>query len=258
MKKRILCLVMGLVLTAGMSMTAFAEDYKDTNSWTADYNGKEIVTNFGKNAVADTILQILPGDSIEVSVTIKNSDSRETDWYMTNEIIQTLEQTQTSAEEGAYEYRLTYTNSDGVATDLYVSDSVGGTNAAGDAGAPEGLLQLDGAAGEYFYLERLKQGETGKVTLWMRVDGETQGNGYQETLAKLGLNFAVEVVPEAVVRTEVNHRVNRVSGGTQIVTTVQTGDTTPLMIWSAVALGCGVILLVVGMAAWKRNREKGE
>ena len=61
-----------------------------------------------------------------------------------------------------------------------------------------------------------------------------------------------------LVRTEVNHRVNRVSGGTQIVTTVQTGDTTPLMIWSAVALGCGVILLVVGMAAWKRNREKGE
>ena len=37
MKKRILCLVMGLVLTAGMSMTAFAEDYKDTNSWTADW-----------------------------------------------------------------------------------------------------------------------------------------------------------------------------------------------------------------------------
>ena len=77
-------------------------------------------------------------------------------------------------------------------------------------------------------------------------------------LAQLQMNFAVEVVPEAVVRTEVNHRVNRVSGGTQVVTTVQTGDTAPLMIWSAVALGCGVILFVVGMAAWKRNREKGE
>ena len=119
-------------------------------------------------------------------------------------------------------------------------------------------MQIDGAAGDYFYLERLKQGETGRVTLWLRVDGETQGNGYQKTLAQLQMNFAVEVVPEAVVRTEVNHRVNRVSGGTQVVTTVQTGDTAPLMIWSAVALGCGVILFVVGMAAWKRNREKGE
>ena len=39
--------------------------------------------------------------------------------------------------------------------------------------------------------------------------------------------------------------------GTRVVTTVQTGDTTPLMIWSAVALGCGVILLIVGINAWK-------
>ena len=256
MKKRILCLVLGLVLTAGMSMTALAEEHQGAAGWQAEFNGKDIVSNFDNTLIADSVTQVLPGDSIELNVTIKNSDSRETDWYMTNEILSTLEDAQASASEGAYEYRLTYTNSDGVATDLYSSDSIGGTN-AGSTG-PEGLMQIDGAAGDYFYLERLKQGETGRVTLWLRVDGETQGNGYQKTLAQLQMNFAVEVVPEAVVRTEVNHRVNRVSGGTQIVTTVQTGDTTPLMIWSAVALGCGVILFVVGMAAWKRNREKGE
>lgn len=256
MKKRILCLVLGLVLTAGMSMTALAEEHQGAAGWQAEFNGKDIVSNFDNTLIADSVTQVLPGDSIELNVTIKNSDSRETDWYMTNEILSTLEDAQASASEGAYEYRLTYTNSDGVATDLYSSDSIGGTN-AGSAG-PEGLMQIDGAAGDYFYLERLKQGETGRVTLWLRVDGETQGNGYQKTLAQLQMNFAVEVVPEAVVRTEVNHRVNRVSGGTQVVTTVQTGDTAPLMIWSAVALGCGVILFVVGMAAWKRNREKGE
>ncbi len=256
MKKRILCLVLGLVLTAGMSMTALAEEHQGAAGWQAEFNGKDIVSNFDNTLIADSVTQVLPGDSIELNVTIKNSDSRETDWYMTNEILSTLEDAQASASEGAYEYRLTYTNSDGVATDLYSSDSIGGTN-MGSAG-PEGLMQIDGAAGDYFYLERLKQGETGRVTLWLRVDGETQGNGYQKTLAQLQMNFAVEVVPEAVVRTEVNHRVNRVSGGTQVVTTVQTGDTAPLMIWSAVALGCGVILFVVGMAAWKRNREKGE
>lgn len=255
MKKKFLCLVMGLVLIAGLPMTASAEDYKGASGWLADYNGKEIATNFANRDVADSMNQVLPGDSIELRVTVKNSDSRETDWYMTNEIVSTLEEAQASASGGAYEYRLSYTDSEGAVTDLYSSDTVGGDE---NVNGQEGLHEIAGAPGEYFYLERLKQGETGMVTLWMRVDGETQGNGYQETLAELQMNFAVEVVPEAEVRTEVNHRVNHVSGGTQIVTTVQTGDTTPLMIWSAVALGCGVILLVAGLAAWKRNREKGE
>ncbi len=255
MKKKFLCLVMGLVLIAGMPMTASAEDYQGASGWTAEFNGEKIVTNFVDGDVADSMNQVLPGDSIELHVTIKNTDSRETDWYMTNEIVSTLEEAQASASGGAYEYRLSYTDSEGAVTDLYSSDTVGGEE---NVNGQEGLHEIAGAPGEYFYLERLKQGESGMVTLWMRVDGETQGNGYQETLAELRMNFAVEVVPEAEVRTEVNHRVNRVSGGTQIVTTVQTGDTTPLMIWSAVALGCGVILLVVGLAAWKRNREKGE
>ena len=255
MKKRILCLVMGLVLTAGMPMTASAEEHQGASGWSADFNGKEIVTNFRDNQIADSMSGVLPGDSIELNVSVKNSDSRETDWYMTNEIVQTLEESNTIAAGGAYEYRLTYTDSTGAVTELYSSDSVGGDE---PAGADEGLHEIAETPGQYFYLDRLGQNGTGRVTLWMRVDGETQGNAYQETLAQLKLNFAVEVVPEAVVRTEVNHRVHTVSGGTQIVTTVQTGDTAPLMIWSAVALGCGIILLVVGMTAWKRSREKGE
>lgn len=255
MKKRILCLVMGLVLTAGMSMTVCAEDHQGASGWTADFNGKEIATNFRDNQISDAMNEVLPGDSIELNVTVKNSAENETDWYMTNEIIQTLEDTQNTASGGAYEYRLTYTDSTGAVTELYNSDTVGGENLAG---GEEGLRTIAGVPGEYFYLDRLAKGGTGRVTLWMRVDGETQGNGYQETLAQLRMNFAVEVVPEAVVRTEVSHRVNTVSGGTQIVTTVQTGDTAPLMIWSAVALCCGMVLLAAGMAAWKKNREKGE
>ena len=90
----------------------------------------------------------------------------------------------------------TYTDSNGVSTDLYSSDTVGGEEAAG---GEEGLHEIANTPGEYFYLERLQQGETGRVTLWMRVDGETQGNGYQETLAHLQMNFAVEEVPEAQV-----------------------------------------------------------
>lgn len=101
MKKKFLCLVMGLVMAAGMSTTAFAQDYQGASDWTAEFNGNDIVTNFASSNVADSMTQVLPGDSIELYVTIKNSDSTETDWYMTNEVIRTLEDTQASASGGA-------------------------------------------------------------------------------------------------------------------------------------------------------------
>ena len=69
----------------------------------------------------------------------------------------------------------------------------------------------------------------------------------------------VEEVPEAETRTEVHHRVNTINEGeVRVVTSVQTGDTAKLMLWSALALGCGIVLLFAGIYTWKRNREKGE
>ena len=56
----------------------------------------------------------------------QNSDSTDTDWYMTNEVIQTLEDAQSSAEGGAYEYKLTYVGSDNAEKVLYDSSTVGG------------------------------------------------------------------------------------------------------------------------------------
>ena len=45
---------------------------------------------------------------------------------------------------------------------------------------------------EFFYLDRLVPGGDGIVTLKVELDGETQGNTYQNTLASLQMNFAVE------------------------------------------------------------------
>ena len=42
---------------------------------------------------------------------------------------------------------------------------------------------------DYFYLDRLDKNETGTVELEVGLEGETQGNAYQNTLAKLQLNF---------------------------------------------------------------------
>ena len=44
---------------------------------------------------------------------------------------------------------------------------------------------------DYFYLGRLAKNDVGYVTLTLSVDGETQGNSYQATMAQLEMNFAV-------------------------------------------------------------------
>lgn len=97
MKKKILCLVMTLVMTAGAVTTAFARDYQGADGWQVTFDGSKMSSNFQDNDVTDEMANIQPGDSIELKVNVMNSDSGSTDWYMTNEVIQTLEDAQQSA-----------------------------------------------------------------------------------------------------------------------------------------------------------------
>ena len=131
MKKKLLCLVMGLVMLAGSSLTVFAEDYQGRTDLLAEFTGDEIRSNYSRSDFTDEFSQVQPGDSVRMNIAIRNSDDSETDWYMTNEIIETLEDAMSSAEGGAYEYRLSYTDKDGAETVLYDSDTVGGETAAG-------------------------------------------------------------------------------------------------------------------------------
>ena len=103
MKKKILCLAMTVIMAAGVHTTAFAKDYQGADGWQVHFTGDKMESNFENKTVSDELATIQPGDSIELKVQLKNSDKGETDWYMTNEIIQTLEEAQESAEGGAYE-----------------------------------------------------------------------------------------------------------------------------------------------------------
>lgn len=230
MKKKILCLAMMVMMVAGTTMTAHAEDFKGAGNWLADFTGEKIESNFTSAAIADEILQILPGDTITLEVSIKNSSEDETDWYMTNEVLETLEESKDAAEGGAYTYILTYVGADGAEKVLYSSETVGGDGT-------DGLEDTTSSLEDYFFLERLDEGEAGTVTLFVGLDGETQGNDYQNTLARLQMNFAVEKVAGPLV--------------------VQTGDSSNLMLYSAIALGSGLLLLVAAVANSKR-RKKGE
>ena len=113
----------------------------------------------------------------------------------------------------------------------------------------EGLHQATGTLEKYFYLDRLASGEKATVNLYVGLDGETQGNAYQDTLAKLQMNFAVEKVrvdsPTVIKR------------GSNTVT-VQTGDTTPIILLSILALASGCVILFVAAKQMKERRKEEE
>ena len=224
MKKKILCLAMTVIMAAGVHTTAFAKDSQGADRWQVNFTGGKMDSNFKSSDVTDELANIQPGDSIELKVQLKNSDSTDTDWYMTNEVIQTLEDAQSSAEGGAYEYKLTY------------------------------VKQIDSSTQEYFYLGRLASNNTGTVHLTVGVEGETQGNGYQLTLAKLRMNFAVEKVSAGKTITK-----NKIVKTTN---TVKTGDTARILLFCVLALISGLILLAYGIYTLnkntKRRRQKGE
>ena len=189
MKKKILSLLMAAALLGGsMGMTAHAEDRQGSGSWAVTFNGERMESNFKGSDLAQEAFQLQPGDTVQLSVAVRNTGSKTSDWYMKNEIVASLEESQSVAEGGSYTYLLSYVDHAGSETVLYNSTSVGGE---GKFNGNEGLKQATDSLDDYFFLDSLESGESGAVRLTVGLDGETQGNAYQDTLAKLAMQFAV-------------------------------------------------------------------
>ena len=98
MKRKILCFVIAAAMTAAMGTKTSAEEFQGKRSWTVEFDGEAVESNFQSSELTEQIYQIQPGDSIELQVAIGNSGGSETDWYMTNEVLQSLEDSQSVAE----------------------------------------------------------------------------------------------------------------------------------------------------------------
>lgn len=244
MKKRYGCLILAACLLMGSVLTAQAKD-----GWKAEFTGKAIESNFSSQSIADEVSGLLPGDSTEIKVSIVNSSDRSTDWYMSNEVRRSLEDN-SPAKGGAYEYVLTYHGS-GDPVVLYSSDQVGG-EVVGKAG--EGLHEATDNLEEFFYLDSLGKGKQAYITLRVSLNGETQGNNYQNTLAELRLRFAVEEAPDGGSNGSTGS--NRTPGSSAVynVGAVQTGDTSNILLWSVLLLISGMGLAVTALICQKRSR----
>jgi hypothetical protein len=247
-----------------MPVTIFAETI-ETTGWTVTYAGNGFSTNFSTDAVASSIGNVQPGDTIHYEITTQNNKSGNTDWYLSNEIVQSLEldsnNNSTGASDGSYTYTLSYKANDGTETVLYDS-TIGG-----EAGA--GLTQVnDTTKDNYFYLGRLSDRQTGTVVLDIKLDGYTLENGYMQKLAKLQMNFAVEEAVNSVVT--LNNTVTQTAPGkivrlqnptanTDVLTGPKTGDSILPMILSGLGMVIGILLVVIwGVNSRNRKTAKEE
>ena len=89
------------------------------------------------------------------------------------------------------------------------------------------------------YLERMATGKSGQITLFVALDGESQGNGYQDTIADLRLRFAAEEVE------------------TKIVITGDNSKGVPSYVYIAMMV-CGIIILILAIDGALRSGKKSK
>lgn len=249
-----------LLLFLLLPLDVLAEDMaSNQNNWVEFNKDHKMTDNFEANGITDEAKNDLqPGDSMTFKVNLRNTSSETTAWYMRNEVLQTLESQQTIAEGGAYTYVLTYIGPTETRV-LYDSEAVGGSGENGGGSVVDGNTGLEQATvalddEEYIYLDTLKPGAEAQMTLKIGLDGETQGNDYQDTLARVELGFAVELVDTTTTTTTTAPPTDK-----KLVTPPKTGDTSRVMLFSILALLAGIVCVVlVFLRLKKKNEDPGK
>lgn len=257
MNKRILSIICLLCLICSISVTAFANSSSmDIGRVWFNADGKSMSNDFQKqltDANVETELlkrmrEMQPGDDVTFVINLRNEYSKSTNWYMTSKIVDSLEEG--TAANGAYSYYLRYVNNTNSANnrDIFRSETVGGLDS-------EGLMEINTALKEdylhdgekYFYLDNLSRGQGGQILLTVALDGETQGNDYQDRLADLKMNFAVQVVEPTGTTTTTNSNAPK------------TGDSHNLLPYYIAMIISGLLFLYFALDAYTdRLYKKGK
>ncbi len=234
--KQIFCLLIACAFVAAAmpAHIASAEEITGSEGWSVTFDGNQLVSNMG--SIADAVNQMQPGDSVTFTVSLKNAYTADTDFWMYNAVLKSFEDN-SPANGGAYEYRLSYNGED-----IFNSDTVGGEDITGGR---EGLKEATGSLEDYFFLGTLEPNATGTVTLEISLDGETQGNNYQSTLANVDMRFAAELTATPQTPPGVPVR------------PAKTGDETNVLPLLAVFLVSGIVLLCAAFLLLRRENKKG-
>lgn len=266
-------LLSGLMIF-GLVFPVHAETFYGDDSWNVTFTSeKEMVSSFTTADINDVIGGMQPGDNVIITLELKNENPTSTDWYMQNEVLYSLEDRSANSQTGggAYTYRLLYTDKNGTVTTLFDSDTVGGESVDDTINSMgQGLHAATNALKDYFYLDTVHNGEGGRITLEVALDGETQGNHYQDTLADLQMEFAVELrddlpdrptpdpgdPPEPVDENEPGEPDN--PGGGRGTNVVKTGDESQLPLLTAISGITGLVLLIYCIYCFREHKKEKE
>ena len=251
----IFSLFLTLALVMPIPIKAADTDFSGKkNTWKVRFTtNKKMVSTFDSDEFNDILTQMQPGDSVVFTVDLQNLNKETTRWYMSNKVLKSLEDASSTASSGAYEYVLSYENSKGTAKEIYNSETVGGEDENGNVPDDlEGLHEATENLEDYFFLDTFKKNQGGKITLKVALDGETQGNAYQDTMAQLQMNFAVELDDTTTKKKKKTKKVRR-------GTVAKTGDDTDWSLYYILAAIGGIGLLALGGYSIKvRREEEGE
>lgn len=264
------------VMLAGSALTVQAKDQvvsetEQGKEFKVSFHDKEFERSFSDAELTKAIETLQPGDEVKIQIKVENSDSRKTTWYMKNDIIKSLEDSENDARGGVYTYKLEYMPGDSSQESkvFYDSANVGGEKENTELGLNEIKFEGENTKDEeakWFYMDQLKSKGNGTLSLTVGLDGETQGNAYQNTLASLQLNFAVERAAAAPSGGG-SHRTYRdpdsstpaAPAPASVVYSpgaVQTGDPSNMLLWSAAALASGLVLMFFVVCFYKKKKEE--
>ena len=192
MKKKnfMIAFLMAMTIVLAAPYAAFAEEYSVDDA-ACSFDGSEISSNFESSDLATYLSHLEPGDKLDYQVTYTNNSGKTTEWYMLNDVLETLEESKDAAENGGYTYVLKNIGPDGTETTYFDNSEVGGETKTGGL---EGLHQATNATRDYFFIQQLAPGQSGKTSLHVELDGETQVNDYWDTKGVVRLAYAVEIV----------------------------------------------------------------
>ena len=248
----------GLILACAAALAlvspqpALAAHLTGSSNWSVTYNSEgKMEDTYSAQEYVDQVKNLQPGDDITFYVANKHENATEGDWYVSNDVITSLEDSRDSAEGSAYEYLLTYEGANESRT-LYDSTMVGGDET-------DGLNEATDALDEYIFLERMKKGQSGKLTLKVTLDGETEGNAYFDTMAQLKVRYAVEAQPEDKKEEEKNPLKDTTPTNTVVNRTiVRTGEEAEMFPFYIAMVVSGFLFLILAIDSVRQRRKARE
>lgn len=239
--RKITTLLLALMTVLMMSQAAFAETY---NGGTFSFDGSDINNGKADSTIDEAIANLEPGDSVTFNFTYRNDCDEETEWYLENKVVTTLEEM--GAKNGGYSYKLVnYGAAEGTVT-IFDSDAVAGDDEQNPDKTDTGLKSATNATQDWLYIDKLKAGQSGRTELTVALDGESQANIYQAKQGQLRIAYAVEKT--ATGETIYEHVPGK---------GVDTGDTSNLMTPLMMFIGAAV-LLVLAIFSFRKDRKDGD